>query len=242
MGAEKVTDFIDFSSFSDVLLGKEMYARFPGFLSKNECESIVKNVDKVGIEYYSGDNKNGKQDVKGKLGPNFFRYRFDRNEYNELNRKYSKVFLSEIFEEVNVVEKFKIFLEKTLKLEVKVPTLDGNPFATCTIRDMPGAPKHRDWLPGECPDLLSHRNLIDQFAWNIYLELPETGGETIVYPTAETDTFSDVLQGDTIKPMKGDLVIFRSTNIHEVRPGSSRRLTISGFFGPCRDGSMIIWV
>ena len=42
------------------------------FLSHNECDELVHKIDQIGIKYYLGDNKDGQNDTKGKLGPNFF--------------------------------------------------------------------------------------------------------------------------------------------------------------------------
>jgi len=173
----------------------------------------------------------------------FFRYRFDRSKYAELTQKYATIFSNYLFSDTNMFSKLTQLIEHHTGSKIHYPSLDDKPFAKCTIRDLASAPLHRDWLPGECPDLESHKDLIDQFAWNIYLQLPDNGGETIVYPTSDRSIANDPnLEKAFIKPSLGDLVLFRSSNIHEVLPGTSRRLTVSGFFGPKRDGTILFWV
>ncbi|MHC1550770.1 2OG-Fe(II) oxygenase [Phyllobacterium sp. K27] len=103
---------------------------------------------------------------------------------------------------------------------------------SCTIRDLPSAPPHRDWMPGENTILSFANNITDQLAWNVYLKSGEEGGETIFYNESNVDAISTTTQSTRNAPLQGDLLLFRSTNVHEVLPARGNRLTLSGFFGP----------
>ena len=105
------------------------------------------------------------------------------------------------------------------------------------------------------------KNIDAEFAWNIFLETPEQGGECVVFNKQWDlsdnqfildDTYGysdDVVKGkDSMihQPQEGDLVIFNSKNFHKVNQsfGKKDRVTIGGHLGRDRHNSLKIlsWV
>ena len=102
------------------------------------------------------------------------------------------------------------------------------------------------------------KNITKQLAWNIYLDMPKEGGETVVYNkpwVKEDDRFIEgssyaydkkVVEDckmDKIKPLSGDLVFFNSRNFHEVFSGrDGNRWTMGGHLAETKEGKIISWV
>lgn len=90
------------------------------------------------------------------------------------------------------------------------------------------------------------KELISQFSLNIYLSMPDNGGEIELWNFAfsEDDYFKTLDRGSygmnkeklpksfvTIKPRQGDLILFNSRLVHAVKAGTSTRISISCFVG-----------
>jgi len=89
-----------------------------------------------------------------------------------------------------------------------------------------------------------------QISFNLYLKLPKTGGELVVYNKQwEKEKYNKYRLPDSIAsygynedlvkdveyleyaPRKGDLLFFNSRNFHEVKKGDDFRLSMSSFIG-----------
>lgn len=105
---------------------------------------------------------------------------------------------------------------------------------------------HEDVLERDDPSNLGQPPLKVQIAANVYLQVPEKGGELELYPTKHTTELYDALRKNsygisrdklpkpmlTIKPETGDLVIFDANHTHSVaKVEGVVRLTISNFIG-----------
>ena len=100
-------------------------------------------------------------------------------------------------------------------------------------------------------------NLIGQFAFNLYLSVPEVGGETVVWrhrwrPADERFRLPgsygyspEVVAGAesfTMKPSVGEAVLFDPRNFHAVRPSSgSRRIALGMSIGLSDTGQLLTW-
>ena len=123
-----------------------------------------------------------------------------------------------------------------------------------------GALLHADYAPF-LTENWSIKNIDSELAWNIFLEVPKTGGECIVYNrqwqlkdnqfiTDESYGYSEHViinsKESVYKPQVGDLVIFNSRNFHKVNPskGPSDRITIGGHIGRVKNtvNELISWV
>jgi len=112
----------------DLLIGGTLHMRVSNFLSQNECFELVNKIDQIGIKYYRGDNKNRQEDTKGKLGPNFFRYRFERSKYAELTQRYATIFSDNLFSNNNLFNKLTHFIESHTGCKVHYPLIGNHNF------------------------------------------------------------------------------------------------------------------
>lgn len=105
---------------------------------------------------------------------------------------------------------------------------------------------HHDMFGRHAPNTPEAESLISQFAINIYIDVPEKGGEIAMWNDEISDAeFLERRGGDyaiplehlgpcdySAKPENGDLILFNARKLHAVLPGEGvDRLTISGFLG-----------
>lgn len=116
---------------------------------------------------------------------------------------------------------------------------------------------HYDDALREFSEDLLDANLIAQFAFNLYLSVPETGGETVVWrhrwqPGDEEHRLPDsygfaesVVGGAEsfeFKPGVGEALLFDPRNFHAVRPShDSRRIALGFSIGLTDTGEMLTW-
>jgi 2OG-Fe(II) oxygenase superfamily len=98
---------------------------------------------------------------------------------------------------------------------------------------------------------------VAQFAFNLYLSVPERGGETVIWqhrrlPEDESRRlpnsygYQESVVADTrsveIKPVVGEALLFDPRNFHAVRPSEDERRIALGFsIAVTADGSMFTW-
>jgi hypothetical protein len=105
---------------------------------------------------------------------------------------------------------------------------------------------HHDIFHKDAPTSYHTKSLIAQFAANIYLTLPATGGQIQIWNREITPADFDRLRGESygiepellgppdfeIAPKIGELILFNSQKIHAVTPGTTAsRLSTSCFVG-----------
>lgn len=106
---------------------------------------------------------------------------------------------------------------------------------------------HQDTLQRDAPSEPVAQELIEQFAMNIYLQTSTVGGELelwVMRPSVDEyvalrNAASHGIDRDKlppsaalIKPQDGDLILFRSTNLHAVhKVEGQRRITWASFIG-----------
>jgi hypothetical protein len=215
--------------------------RVESLISPQDLQKLTEAIDGIGLEYFQGDDKGGAIVRKGKLGPNFFRFKEEPFEYFERVRVTWPVFTEKILSQVDLYKLVQQVASEIFDLPTETATHAGNMMMGCTVRDLGTAPIHRDWMPGETQYLDFAHELQDQFAWNFYLKIPDRGGETVIYRTDEIKKLDDETDAAKCRPLEGDLLIFRSTRLHEVLPSEGERMTFSGFFGP-RKKKLLFWV
>lgn len=215
--------------------------RFENFLQEYQVDLILHAVSKIGIEYYEGDDKAGGVVRKGKLGPNFFRFKSDHGEYFRRARIFEKVFEERILTLVNFFPRVQEVASKAFSLGHEVAQHQDRRMMNFTVRALPEAPIHRDWMPGENTGLSFASRISDQFAWNIYLKTPKSGGQARIYKEQDTALVARGSEYVDVAPRVGDLIIFRSTQAHSVLPSDGERLTLSGFFGITPE-KLLFWV
>lgn len=148
---------------------------------------------------------------------------------------------------ITPIDHLRLLLEEVWPTGATIETVGGEKcfVGTCRVID-PGAAMlpHNDRFGRMRLDGLDE--MIGQLAINIYLQMPETGGELQLWlrePDAEQDERQRQTDGLdpaelgapalTIRPENGDLVIFNSQLIHGVKPGegNTQRVTMSFFVG-----------
>lgn len=110
-----------------------------------------------------------------------------------------------------------------------------------------GLPPHQDLLVQDAPESVKAQAMIGQLAANVYLDVAAEGGELELWnyePTQEQvkeiwiseigalDKSRIPVEKVVLKPRPLELILFRSTCIHSVRPSKGGiRSTASAFFG-----------
>ena len=215
--------------------------RFENFLQEYQIDLILHAIKKIGIEYYEGDDKAGGVVRKGKLGPNFFRFKTDQSEYFRRAQIFEEIFDQQILGLVNFFPRVQEVASKMFSLAHGVAEHRGRRMMNFTVRVLPEAPIHRDWMPGEDSGLSFAPQIKEQFAWNIYLKTPKSGGQTRIYNEQNLALVSKGSEHCEVSPRVGDLIIFRTTHAHEVLPSDGERLTLSGFFATTPE-KLLFWI
>lgn len=116
---------------------------------------------------------------------------------------------------------------------------------------------HHDIFEKDAPESFRAKSLISQIACNVYLQMPENGGELIIWEKELLPKVFDDLRKDSygisidylgepshiIKPEIGDLILFNSKKMHAISPGDScSRFSLSCFIGyRGKHQSLSIW-
>jgi hypothetical protein len=132
----------------------------------------------------------------------------------------------------------------------------GRPVMAGTVRESNGGLRvHFDNVAREFPHGLFDQRLLAQLAINVYLMMPETGGETTIWrrtwePADEAarigfgydrEVVSGV-QSVTVRPEPGDALVFNPRFYHSVAGGQGgRRVSVAMFIGITTDGTLAIW-
>lgn len=138
---------------------------------------------------------------------------------------------------------------------------DGRSMSPALIRIFPNGVEvlpHQDDLSQEAPGSPHAAALVDQLGLNLYLSMPDTGGELELYlEHIDPASYHRLSRGayglprDTvpsprcvIRPAVGDVVLFSSRQLHAVRRGhnGAPRITLSAFIGyTTPDAPLTIW-
>ncbi|WP_081237122.1 2OG-Fe(II) oxygenase [Streptomyces viridosporus] len=134
----------------------------------------------------------------------------------------------------------------------------GREMGAGVVREAPqGFLVHYDDAEREFTEDLLGSPLVAQLAFNLYLSVPETGGETVVWrrrwhPRDEsfrppgsygyTDGVVQDAEFIELKPTVGEGLLFDSRNYHAVRPSAGDRRIALGFsIGLTADGNLLAW-
>lgn len=141
---------------------------------------------------------------------------------------------------------------------VKVGTRGGKQMGGGVARQPnQGFVVHFDDASREFSGNLLDANLVAQFAFNLYLSVPEAGGETVVWrhrwhPTDEAlrlpysyGYVADVVgqvESFVLKPRVGEALLFDPRNFHMVRPSEdSPRIALGFSAGLSDSGDLLTW-
>jgi hypothetical protein len=231
------------------------------FLGRQELDAIIRNMSNQSIAWYEN-----KQNQQGRIGINAtgFGHEADgKQRYFDLTPQAEKD-RDEIFAGTqSPIDKITTFFSGSgfSAAIATEPDMQNARYFAGLIRAM-GAKStlHFDYAPAQLTDW-SVSDSEEQYGLVLYLQMPTEGGELTVYnrpwqPEDEaynndirekgTFGFEEGFLGDTphasIRPMEGDLVVFKTRNFHQVGEIKSDkpRLGLTTFMS-LKDGSLSLW-
>ncbi|WP_068317393.1 2OG-Fe(II) oxygenase [Polycladidibacter hongkongensis] len=220
--------------------------RIPNFIGENACRSISDGLKKTGYNDYL----NAPQ--VGRIGMSYFETgrQPDIIEHYFANALANINLLREACSPYPCpMDTFRCVVDETWEAGCTLQTLYEKKMFVGLSRSMkPGIPlkAHHDMFGRHAPNTPESDSLISQFGVNIYIDVPETGGELGMWDDElSDDEFLDRRGQDyaipldqlrpcdySAKPENGDLILFNARKLHAVLPGEGKdRLTISAFLG-----------
>jgi hypothetical protein len=134
------------------------------------------------------------------------------------------------------MDTFRCAMDEVWNSGCTLQTLYGKKMFVGLSRCMkPGVPlkAHHDMFGRHAPDTPEAASLISQFGINIYVDVPEKGGELGMWDNEISDAEFLEQRGDdyaipieqlgpcdyVVKPENGDLILFNARKLHAVLPG-----------------------
>jgi|LauGreDrversion4_2_1035121.scaffolds.fasta_scaffold679938_1 hypothetical protein len=231
------------------------------FLNNSECEKLMDAAKRMGLSYYEGVYPQ-----IGKIGATQFEYSGKKSsdyfkeaalESEKRKRINDECGLDPV---KKVIEYFSLH---GMNLKVAEDSKTGEKYYAGLYRIFePGSSAllHFDYAPFDAKGWAIEK-VKYQIAFNIYLKLPSSGGQLVVFnkPWNKAECEKYRLEGAVgsygfsekmvesnekieIFPENGDLVFFNSRNFHCVRPGNEHRFSISSFIGKTDSKkSLLLW-
>ncbi len=208
----------------------------------NEIEYVYYGVDTVGASYNITYWKNPDSEEYAR--------------YYDVAKTYHSNIRSACFPFLNPFDNFRLELDEVWPKRVGLANFDNHEKMIAGLARLVIAGKdvlvskqpHCDSVPRE------KVNLKKQFAANIYLDVPNIGGELEIWDvpplsldeieriSPTEDLRSALPPSTTFKPEKGDLIIFNARKPHAIKSFlKGRRITLQGFLGFHEDDSISIW-
>lgn len=225
----------------------------PGFMSKSDCDKIVSNLIEIGMGTYAHVSH-----AVGRMGLAQMEHHLKGTKegyFREVAATQDR-YSAAIKGALNPVEKLMSHLRHACEANVGVATESGlgEMFAGTFRNVMTVGHKHFDFAPIEAQGWEIDQ-IQSQLSWNLYLNEPEGGGlkvydriyspEDEAFRVAGQYFYDDKIVSGRMEfsytPKIGDIVIFNSRNIHEVKPVTGDRFSLSSFIGQKKDGSLILW-
>lgn len=237
---------LNLSSLLKLIDQETLVLRIPGFITDAACRSISKGLKSTGYSDYLNAPS------VGRIGMSYF----------ETGRKQEIVdhYFDTALENINIlrqacypypcpIDTLRCMLDEIWLAGCGLQTLYEQKMFVGLSRCMqPGVPllAHHDMFGRHAPGTPEATSLISQFAINVYVDVPETGGELAMWLEEMSDEAflerrgkhygipleSLPLPDFKVKPVNGDLILFNARKIHAVMPGSGcDRITLSGFLG-----------
>lgn len=251
---------------SDALMrlsnGAALALRFPGFVHSDFAPrmgqallasphisnymNLRDDLTKIGMTYFEAARSGNSSDTI----KNYLQASRDHEEY-------IRNACSQFFE--SPMERISELLSD--KLKASRLSLDGQPMFAGLVRIVTQGKQimvHQDDIGEDSPDNEFAKNIVRQWAFNIYLLVPERGGELDVWNRTLSQSEASALQvlgsdygldratlGERslrIVPRAGELVIIDSRKLHAVNTvDSGARVSISFFLGQDSNGNFRFW-
>src|SRR5712691_1146647 len=229
----------------------------PDFMSRPRCEAVLAAL--TAAEFRTYDTKRVYPPVKrfgvgvsdyrqdGRINENYWAtVEADRNDWRELGLGFDPFEVS------------RATLGMSWPGKISIGQCDGRELSPGVAREPnDGFIVHFDDASREFSGNLLDVGLVAQFAFNLYLSVPEVGGETVIWrhlwhPGDEKHRlpssygYSDDVVGDAesfeMKPMVGQALLFNPRYFHAVRPShGARRIALGFSVGVADTSDMVNW-
>ncbi|MEV6527423.1 2OG-Fe(II) oxygenase [Longispora sp. NPDC051575] len=247
--------------FTDTLLtsianGTTAAVRIPDLMTAADCARVLDRLDAVPLVPYD----------EGRVSPVIQKFGPVLNDHRQTDGTLSASYWPIAQEAREVWRKARLrpdpLAVSLLRLAdawaspVEAATIGGRQVFAGTLRTIDqGAVVHYDEAVREYPDGLFDQQILSQLAFNLFLSVPESGGETSIWrhrwdPEDEqhresygyTPEVVDGVQRVQLTPQAGDAILFDPRNYHAVAPSSgTRRIAVAFFLGITSAGDLIAW-
>jgi hypothetical protein len=246
------------ADLADLAAGRCAAIRVPALFSPEMCEEVMRALEKVEFDSYD----------PARISPTVMRCGVgvsDHRDRGTVAESYWPAVADSQRKWRDLELAFDPFgycreaLQEEWPHSVRVGQRGGRPMGEGVAREPNnGFQVHFDEALREFSGNLLDDDLVGQFAFNLYLSVPESGGETVVWrhrwqPADETFRlphstygYSPDVVGDAesfeLKPSIGEALLFDPRNFHAVRPSNGTRRVALGFaVGLSVNGELLTW-
>ncbi|MEX0446412.1 2OG-Fe(II) oxygenase [Xenorhabdus sp. SGI246] len=257
-----MVDRLNYSVISELLHGEAKIVSISSSYDHEISSKISKQIlNRMNIGYYENAPK------IGRIGMAFFESidsMEKRDFYYKNANKWNFELRDACFPYLSPISYLLSELDTSWVKGAKLATFKGNKMFSGLARifkDGSSAEPHQDIFLRDAPELNKHFPIKEQLAFNIYLDVPEKGGEIELWNWKATDqefhNFQNknpdlaygmdrekIRKPDIVyKPKKGEILLFNPRNVHAVAPSNGTpRLTISTFIGYSSDNEeLVLW-
>lgn len=205
------------------------------FFTREECAALLSAVDKILLPTEPPEPIGEPKPHFKMYGPTQGFYRDHPHQYPRAVKSWADdpAFASVTAEDSRPVAAILDYFRTIFPCALNAAWQDGQKLWPSAIYQIDQAHLHVDNVGNHSPhwDIAKSQY---QFGWNAYLQMPDTGGETVIYdckPPAPEDMSS--VARIIVRQHVGDLLVFNTHCIHEVREGapSGKRITLNGMLG-----------
>lgn len=247
--SEQLGDLRDLSVYlARLACGDLAYVRVPDFIPAQSASRLATRLTAAGQRSYYA-----KAPQVAKIGSAFFDSNNDvhcRHHYHNQVASYPGFLEQVCAEEPSPLNVVLAWLRERLSSGVTAEALDGQPMSAGLFRILEAGGHigpHQDSLQVDAPAALTPRKMVGQLALNLYLELPATGGELLIWNHSFTpeeyarrqlmgspDIDSRFIKAPdfVLTPQPGELIFINSTHLHAVAAVKQGcRVTFALFLG-----------
>jgi hypothetical protein len=248
---------LSLANLSRLIDNQTLVLRIPGFITDDACRDISKGLKSTGYDDYLNAPS------VGRIGMSYF----ETGRKQEIVDLYFATALQNIrvlrqacYPHPCPIDTLRCVLDEVWPAGCGLQTLyDKKMFVGLSRCMQPGVPllAHHDMFGRHAPGTPEAISLISQFAINVYVDVPQIGGELAMWMDEISDEEFLKRRGDNygiplgrlpepdmkVKPVEGDLIVFNARKLHAVLPGvGCDRITLSGFLGNRGQGKRLtVW-
>jgi hypothetical protein len=234
------------SAIEKLASGEVIAIRIKNFITRDHANLLYKKIIQEGHEFYINAPS------IGRIGMAFYETNFDKL----LIDKYFNAAENSVLElryrcapYNSPIDTLRCVLDETWPSGAQIQSIYGRKMFVGISRIVkPDVTflAHHDIFHKDAPDSYIAKSLMAQFAANVYLQIPQIGGELQIWNNEMTPEEFDDIRGTsygidpnllgnpdyTLKPQTGELIIFNSRKMHAVAPSRDcSRLSLSCFIG-----------